>query len=343
MRHMKKEFKSGKAQIIKLWIEKTIIAWIIGITGYCLIITLIGKKVTDYDFNSIITIVITAIVGLVYTLLFSIITVVVDQEKIQFIRRGKVYKEFNFKTHKFGSYVMKYSYNFIPVITRYLVVLDLQNSKRRNYSCSFLSRETFEQFITHVTNPTKTIDNTKNSIDTNNIQSQQYIFPKEEFLNKSNKNYTRNFILILAMPIILIILMFATNRNKEIVVFLTAFSVMSMLPFIGICLYLKAKLNELKNKTPNEIKIYTNNIVIDKEIFNVLQIERISLTPPKYLINKLNPFRKLIIKYNRKTYTYFLGYAIKGDETFKEYEKFYNEVKRMFEKDEGKFTKNLER
>jgi len=343
MGYMKKEFKSGKAQIIKLWIEKTLIAWTIGMTGYCLTITLIGKKVTDYDFNAVLSIVIAAIIGLIYTLLFSIVTIIVDQEKIQFIRRGKVYKEFSFKTHKFGSYVMKYSYNLIPLTTRYLTVVDLQKSKLHNYSCPFFSRETFEQFITYVTNPNKTIDNMENVTSTDNGQLQQYTFPKEEFLNKSKKNYTRNFILVLAMPVILIVLMFATNRDEEMIVALTAFSVMFMLPFMGICLYLKAKRNELKNKTPNEIKIDKNNIVMDKEIFNVSKIEHISLTPPKYLIARLNPVRKLIIKYNRKTYTYFLGYAIKGDETFKEYGKFYDEVKRMFEKDEGKFTKNLER
>lgn len=343
---MRKEFKSDKQQIFKMWLWATMVAWIIGIMGFYLLTLLIGIRKGDYSFNVTLSLVISAIAGLIYTWLFSIVTIVVDSEKIQFIRRGNVYKEFDFKSYRFGSYILKQRSNLMPIAitTRYLNVLDLQTKKQKNYNCSFFSKETFEQFITYVSNVSKpkTTNNMENVADIKVEQSQKYIFQKEEFLNESKKSYIKNSVLVLIIPIVFIIMMFATNRDEEFIGILTVFSVIIMLICLGVCLYFKIKRDELKDKIPNEIKVDGNSIVIDGKVFNVLQIERISLTPPKYLMIKLNPIKKMIMKYDGKVYTYFFGYPIKGKEFFSEYEYFYNNVEKIFEKYEGKWTKNLE-
>lgn len=329
---MKREFKSDKIQVIKLLFSKIIITSIIGFIGYCLVLIILKKNFNDYDFNIFLFICLSIIIGSIYTFMFSIVSIVIDKDKLLIIRRGKSYKEFDLNKYKFGSYTYTHIFMLIPITSRYLTIIDNLSFKKYNYKCQSFSKLTFEKILPYLSNPNLNNNNAKE-----NIESIQYTFPKDELLKSTYKKIKRNCILILLVPLIMIALMFLTNKKPSAVGFLILYSITIFLPFVAIFFYWIIKYIQIDKKTPSNISIDNNNIIIDEMAFDIKLIKSISLTPPRYINMSINATRKLIIKYNNIKYMYLLGYKFKNNE----YNKLYNDIKSLFKIEDEIFTKIL--
>ena len=276
------------------------------------------------------------------------ISVQVDENRVAFFRRDKIYAEYSRASHAFSSYVHVTRIYLVPVTTeKFLTILD-GKSKPKRRKCHNFSGKDFEEMISQIgqldvknrlaereesaqknhktdvdgddssglsLNASVELDGTPVSHQGNRSTSNTFSVPRDSILTTYRKRITGTLILVASLLVVLIgffvhSLLNSPRSSTELMISLIFIGGLLLILALVYYLALVRPYLKMKKSMPSRIAITENGIHFDERNIPFSDIQQIRATPPTYTIAKNNSALRRVTVFIKDggKKTYFFGF-----------------------------------
>ncbi len=256
------------------------------------------------------------VIGIIYAVFFKRTTVLVYDDKLIYQSGNKAPLEFGYQRFGFSSFVTHHYINGIPSGNTYDLNVLQENGSTR-YQCASFNKKRFTEMMATITEKTRKFHYQADPAQESELGSGDtgvrtdgghvaytLVIDKDELRAGRNKAIKIAGIVGLVIVVfVFIVLNLVQGSSLEIALVSSVLIGGFVFLLAAASLYFAPNLK----KIPNRIVVTDTSITIDETYYDIQDIEKIAMTPPKYSTGSTGNMRTFKITRNHRTETYQMG------------------------------------